>query len=118
MTDVLLVDDEPDVLLMASTFLRRDGVVFHEASDGPGGLSAALAVTPALVVLDHRMPGATGIEVAERLQAEGFAGRIVLFSAHLDATLHANAARLGIEAVPKTDLRRLGTILDEVRSTA
>lgn len=118
MTDVLLVDDEPDVLLMASTFLRRDGVVFHEASDGPSGLATALSVEPALVVLDHRMPGASGIEVAERLLTEGFPGRIVLFSAHLDASLHADAARLGIEAVPKTDLRRLGTILDEVRLAA
>lgn len=118
MTDVLLVDDEPDVLLMASTFLRRDDVVFHEAGDGPTGLSAALAVEPALVVLDHRMPGATGIEVAERLLSEGFPGRIVLFSAHLDPVLHEDASRLGIEAVPKTDLRRLGAILDEVRGTA
>ena len=118
MTDVLLVDDEPDVLLMASTFLRRDDVVFHEASDGPSGLSAAQEVGPAMVVLDHRMPGATGIEVAEQLLSGGFPGRIVLFSAHLDAALHAAAARLGIEAVPKTDLRRLGTILDEVRHAA
>lgn len=118
MTDVLLVDDEPDVLLMASTFLRRDGVVLHEASDGPSGLSTALDVGPALVVLDQRMPGATGIEVAERLLCEGFAGRIVLFSAHLDAALHDDATRLGIEAVQKTDLRRLSTILDEVHGTA
>ncbi len=69
MTTVLIVDDDKKVLSMLRRTLAYDGYTVVTASDGTAALQVAQEQRPDLVVLDWRMPGLDGIEVAQRLKA-------------------------------------------------
>ena len=69
MTIVLIVDDDQKVLNMLRRTLAYDGYTVVTASDGTAALQVAQEQRPDLVVLDWRMPGLDGIEVAQRLKA-------------------------------------------------
>lgn len=69
MTTVLIVDDDQKVLSMLRRTLAYDGYTIVTAGDGLAALQVAQEQRPDLVVLDWRMPGLDGIEVAQRLKA-------------------------------------------------
>jgi len=69
MTTVLIVDDDRKVLTMLRRTLTYDGYTVVTADSGQAALQAAQEQRPDLVVLDWRMPGLDGIEVAQRLKA-------------------------------------------------
>lgn len=70
MTRILIVEDEPDVLLLLENRVRGAGHDVMSASDGERGLELALSEVPDLIVLDWMMPKLDGIEVLERLRAD------------------------------------------------
>ena len=98
---VLVVDDEPDLRLLLGSLLALDPrfEVAAEASDGPSAIDAFQKVRPDVVVLDHRMPGMTGLQVAEVLLAQVPDQPIVLFSAFLDSETRQAATAAGVKAV-------------------
>lgn len=67
-TRVLVVDDEPNILLSLEFLLEEDGYDVHVAHDGDEALAAAAAVRPSLVLLDVAMPRKDGYEVCRRLR--------------------------------------------------
>ncbi|MDQ3547503.1 MAG: response regulator transcription factor, partial [Chloroflexota bacterium] len=69
MTTVLIVDDDRKVLAMLRRTLTYDGYTVVTADSGQAALQVAQEQRPDLVVLDWRMPGLDGIEVAQRLKA-------------------------------------------------
>ena len=66
---VLIADDDPDILMLISLTLERDGYEVVVARDGLTAFAAALERVPHLVVLDLMMPGIDGCEVTRRLRA-------------------------------------------------
>jgi CheY-like chemotaxis protein len=100
---ILVVDDEPDIRTMLDVVLAAEGWTVEQAASGEEGLEAFRATEPDIVVLDHRMPGLTGWEVARRLIEEGCDAPIVLFSAYLDVELRTRAETVGMTAVDKLD---------------
>jgi len=65
---ILVVDDEPGIIELASAYLRRDGFAVRTARTGQRALDA-LATQPAdLVVLDLMLPDITGEEVCASLR--------------------------------------------------
>lgn len=66
---VLVVDDEPDVLLLCRVNLAFEGHHVIEATDGPQGLRLALDERPDLIVLDIMLPNGDGIGILRELQA-------------------------------------------------
>ncbi len=64
---VLVVDDEPDVLLLCRLNLQQEGHDLMEASDGAGALRLARDERPDAIVLDLMMPRMNGYEVLEAL---------------------------------------------------
>ncbi len=102
---------------------RRGIEVVGEAVDGIEAVAAYEALNPPpipdVVILDNRMPGRTGIEVATLMLAEDPFQPIVLFSAFLTPELEAQAAAIGIAAcVSKTDVERLPDLVIELASGA
>ena len=82
---VLIVDDEPDMRLLAKAVLEAAGLqVVGEATDGSEAVLRYRELNPppmpTVVLLDNRMPGMTGLEVATQVLSEAPDQLIVLFS--------------------------------------
>jgi CheY-like chemotaxis protein len=114
---VLVVDDEPEMRMLARVFLERGGFdVVDEAEDGAQALERFQLLNPppvpSVVLLDNRMPGLTGLEVAEQMLSRHPGQIIILFSAHLDGAVKERARSLGITAcVSKMEASRLPEII-------
>jgi two-component system alkaline phosphatase synthesis response regulator PhoP len=67
---ILVVDDEQSILDLVTAYLHREGYEVHTAVDGPGGLKAARAYKPDLIILDIMLPGMDGLEVLTHLRRE------------------------------------------------
>jgi DNA-binding response OmpR family regulator len=80
---VLIADDDEDILQLVAFRLERAGYRILTASDGQEALSIALDRDPDLAVLDVMMPKLTGLEVTERIRAEGKQMPIVLLTARV-----------------------------------
>jgi DNA-binding response OmpR family regulator len=67
-SEILVVDDDPDIRTLVRTLLERSGATVHEASDGRTALREFHSRRPDLVVLDVSMPELDGWEVLERIR--------------------------------------------------
>ncbi len=65
---ILIVDDEPDVVMYLSTFLEENGFEALEAKDGIECLEKAKAEQPDLITLDITMPEESGVKAFRKLQ--------------------------------------------------
>lgn len=65
---ILVVDDEPDVLLVGRTTLEKEGYGVIEAHTGEECLKILKTETPDLILLDVMMPGIDGFEVCKRIK--------------------------------------------------
>jgi CheY-like chemotaxis protein len=70
MARVLVVDDEPDVLLLCRLNLEQRGHQVLEAPNGDEALDLAREGGPDLVVLDLMLPGIDGYQVLQALRAD------------------------------------------------
>jgi len=64
---VLVVDDDPDALASSRDILETAGFRVTTARDGRSALHELRGPLPDVIVLDIRMPGRTGIEIADEL---------------------------------------------------
>jgi DNA-binding response OmpR family regulator len=76
MTQILVVEDDPNVRGLLQTLLTAEGYDVVTASDGLAGLGMLAAATPALMLLDLMMPDLDGMRVLERLRADPAAADI------------------------------------------
>lgn len=67
-TRVLVVDDDPTLLEILSSYLAAAGATVDTAADSVTALRLAAESAPQLVVLDRMIPGVDGLEVAKRLR--------------------------------------------------
>src|SRR6266851_1475940 len=67
---VLVVDDDPKIQALVSTYLQREGLGVVTASDGAIALEEIRRVRPRLVVLDLMLPGLDGMSVLRQLRQE------------------------------------------------
>jgi DNA-binding response OmpR family regulator len=67
-TRILLVDDEPNILLAVEFLLKKEGYTLSKAFDGQQALEKVITFQPDIVVLDVMMPGLDGFEVAHRIR--------------------------------------------------
>lgn len=66
---ILIVEDEPDVLLLLENRVRAAGHDVESAIDGETALAMIEANRPGIIILDWMMPRVSGIEVLEQLRA-------------------------------------------------
>jgi CheY-like chemotaxis protein len=110
-TAVLLVDDSPDFLKVASRFLRLlPGLrVAGVADGGYAALAQAAMLKPDLVLIDLNMGDLSGLEAIPRLRALLPEARIIALtmmeaSSHRQAALDAGADEFVTKARLETDL--------------
>ena len=102
----LIVDDDEDMRYLLRAIIERANEGLQVAAEAGGAMEALeqwRAVRPDVIVLDHRMPGTTGLQVAQAILAEDAEQSIILFSAYLDDDLIATADAVGIRACISKD---------------
>jgi CheY-like chemotaxis protein len=99
---ILVADDDDDMRRLLVTTFESDGYVVRTAASGTDLLDLLGKVTvferPDVIVADVMMPGYTGLEILGAVRSAGWSTPIVLISAHRNAQLRADAARLGVTA--------------------
>lgn len=65
---VLIVDDEPNIVLAVEFLLQQAGYQTSKAYDGHQALSLAESFRPDMVILDVMMPGLNGFEVGQKIR--------------------------------------------------
>jgi DNA-binding response OmpR family regulator len=97
---ILIVDDEPNIVLSLEFLMKREGFEVSVARDGDEALARIRSDQPDLVVLDVMMPKRNGFEVCEEVRADpALAGvRILMLTAKgREAEVHKGLA-LGADA--------------------
>jgi len=94
-TKILIVDDEPDILLMLKMSLEDEGHEVVMAADGQSGLDRLAEHRPDIVLLDVMMPVLDGWGVLERKQRDGDATPVIVLSAKTEESDIAKAMSLG-----------------------
>lgn len=79
---ILLVDDHPLMRRGLRQLLAtsHDFEVVGEAASGEHALAMQKELAPDLILLDHHMPGLSGIEALMRLRRAGFGGKVLLYT--------------------------------------
>jgi len=67
---VLIIDDEPSIVISLEFLLKRAGLEVRVARDGEAGLAKLRELLPDLVVLDVMMPKLDGFEVLKAVRAD------------------------------------------------
>ena len=97
---VLVVDDEPSIVISVEFLMKREGFEVSVARDGEEALALIGAERPDLVVLDVMMPKLNGFEVCERVRADpAFADmRILMLTAKGREAEMSKGLALGADA--------------------
>jgi DNA-binding response OmpR family regulator len=66
---VLIVDDEPNILLSLQFLMKKTGYEVRTAKDGEEALAEILRAAPDLVLLDVMMPKIDGFSICARIRA-------------------------------------------------
>jgi len=67
---VLLIEDEPNIAEAIRFLLTRDGLRVSHAAEGVAALAMLRQDPPDLVILDHMLPGMSGLEILTAVRAD------------------------------------------------
>lgn len=112
---ILVVDDDQSILATVRDILELEGYPVVAVADGAEALRHAAADRPSLVLLDMRMPGLNGWEIARRLRAGGIAVPLLVMTAAQDARLWAEQVGAAGYLAKPFDLDELLTAVERLR---
>lgn len=97
---ILIVDDEPNIVMSLEFLLKKEGFVTETANDGDVALEKVRVFMPDLVLLDVMMPKKSGFEVCEILRSDASLSnvRIIMLTAKGRETEQAKGLALGADA--------------------
>jgi two-component system, OmpR family, alkaline phosphatase synthesis response regulator PhoP len=80
-TKILIVEDDPHILLGLEEVLKSDGFEVAVCNRGDQALDAVTKHRPALVVLDVMLPGKSGYDICKELRAKKVTTPILMLTA-------------------------------------
>src|SRR5467141_1012934 len=80
-TKILIVEDDPHILLGLEEVLKSDGFEVAVCNRGDQAIEAAGKHRPALIVLDVMLPGLSGYEICKQLRAKKVTVPILMLTA-------------------------------------
>lgn len=103
---VLIVDDEPGMRLATERTLRQFQVDFpdleaklgfdlRQAASGEEGLEVIQSFRPQLLLLDHKLPGMSGLDVLDRIVEQKIELLTVMITAYASLETAIRATKLG-----------------------
>jgi len=107
---ILVADDNLQVRRGVAAILTGENwEICGEVSDGREVIDKARTLAPDLILLDVRMPGLNGLEIAEQLRKEMPAAKILIMSQYDPSHLRPRALAAGADAC--IDKAQLGSEL-------
>ena len=97
MKRILVIEDEPQMLLGLRDNLELEGYEVQTASDGEEGLARAASFSPDLVILDVMLPKKNGFDVCRELRARSISTPIVMLTARSAETDKVLGLELGAD---------------------
>ena len=80
-SNILLIEDEPGLVLTITDLLTNEGYTVDSATDGVSGLAKAVAGGHDLILLDVMLPGKNGHDVCRELRQQGRDVAILMLTA-------------------------------------
>ena len=115
---IVVVDDEPDVREWLRVALGLEGWQVLEAADGESALAQLQWLEPDVVIMDHRMQGMSGLELAAALRELPTSAQLLLFSASVERHDLDRAHDLAVHPVSKVDHNALFQLLKVLQEEA
>jgi two-component system alkaline phosphatase synthesis response regulator PhoP len=78
---ILLVEDEPGLVVTLTDRLRNEGYAVETASDGETGLHRAMSESFDLIILDVMLPKKNGFDLCRDLRQRGISSPILMLTA-------------------------------------
>jgi len=78
---ILLIEDEPGLVLTLKDRLMREGYQVETEQDGNAGLASALRGQADLIILDVMLPGRSGLDICRDLRLKGIETPILMLTA-------------------------------------
>jgi two-component system alkaline phosphatase synthesis response regulator PhoP len=94
---ILLIEDEPGLVLTVSDLLMTEGYEVESAADGEMGLAMAIEGRFDLVILDIMLPRKTGFEVCRELRQRGVDVAILVLTAKTQVVDRVVGLKLGAD---------------------
>lgn len=95
MYSILIVDDEPNYLVVLSELLKDEGFEVFTAADGFSGLKLVEDVDLDLVVTDMQMPGMNGLELLQKVKEKNRDLPVVVITAFAEVEKAVQAMQAG-----------------------
>ena len=118
---ILIVEDEPGLVLTVSDLLAAEGYEVATATDGPAGLAKATEQQFAVVILDVMLPKQNGFDVCRELRQRGVDSAILMLTAKTQVVNRVVGLKLGADDYlakpfePTELLARVEALLRRVR---
>ncbi len=93
---VLIADDDPQICSVVRRICEEMGWNLHEARDGIQALNLIENLSPHICVIDVRMPGPSGIDLAQKILAKLPCAAILILTGYSDIEQAVQAIRSGI----------------------
>ena len=93
--NVLLIEDDPLVMLGAQQALQLADMTVVQATSAEAALQQVALACPSVVLSDVRLPDEDGFEVLKRMQALDAEVPVILMTGHGDIRMAVEAMRLG-----------------------
>jgi two-component system alkaline phosphatase synthesis response regulator PhoP len=94
---ILLVEDEPGLVLTISDLLAAEGYQVETALDGPAGLTRGIGEEFDLVILDVMLPGKNGFDVCRELRQAGRDTAVLMLTAKTQVVDRVVGLKLGAD---------------------
>jgi signal transduction histidine kinase len=92
---IVVVDDDYAMRLSCERILSKTGFAVHTFEDGARGLAAVADLRPALVLVDLKMPGLSGMEVIPRIREIDPTAVIVVITGYATIATAVDAMKAG-----------------------
>jgi FixJ family two-component response regulator len=96
---VFVVDDDPSVRTAVSRLLASVGLTAQTFANADEFRQQVEAFRPGCLILDVRMPGASGLDLQRELTSAGYELPVIFVTAHADVALTVRAMQAGASHV-------------------
>lgn len=123
MARILLAEDEEVLRMLVVDTLEEEGYTIDEAVDGGEAYTKIQQNVYDLILLDYMMPVYTGLEVIQKIRADGIETKVVMLSAKSQLSEQEKILNAGANAFiskpfsPIELAERIGAMLDEENKT-